>query len=400
MLTEDDRLEAALEALRAQERDIAALGWATPWTVDLELLTVLVRSGRWDEARAVASGVLVDDLTPEDRRSNLGVSAAWAALLWARSGDLDLADRAVGVSRAATSGAIQAHYVEPLTQAEGELALLRLRPQQAVAAAERGLAILADTVEEDALHRLHGLRIRALGQVAASRRRGDHAAVEVLEAALATMRNLDAARSARRAMGGRSIGALLAEAAAEGASAGSSRDAAGDASDLWAEAASLWSGIGEPHRVAHARLREAEACLVRGFDRHRAESSLREAHRIAIRLAARPLAEDIRGLARRARIALPAEGPDEQPEPSGPAREAPEPVVLPGDPHGLTDREHEVLELLAAGRTNREIGEALFISPKTAGVHVSNILGKLGAANRVEAASIAYRLQLIDPGRR
>jgi DNA-binding NarL/FixJ family response regulator len=50
-----------------------------------------------------------------------------------------------------------------------------------------------------------------------------------------------------------------------------------------------------------------------------------------------------------------------------------------------------VLSLLARGMSNREIGTELFITPKTASVHVSNILGKLGAASRTEAAAIAYR---------
>jgi DNA-binding CsgD family transcriptional regulator len=62
---------------------------------------------------------------------------------------------------------------------------------------------------------------------------------------------------------------------------------------------------------------------------------------------------------------------------------------------GLTPREREVLALVAAGRTNRQIGEALFISDKTASVHVSNILAKLGVANRSEAAAVAHRLHLV-----
>ena len=63
----------------------------------------------------------------------------------------------------------------------------------------------------------------------------------------------------------------------------------------------------------------------------------------------------------------------------------------------LTAREQDVLRLLAQGRTNRQIGEALFISGKTASVHVSNILAKLGAASRGEAVAIAYREGLIKP---
>jgi DNA-binding CsgD family transcriptional regulator len=65
---------------------------------------------------------------------------------------------------------------------------------------------------------------------------------------------------------------------------------------------------------------------------------------------------------------------------------------------GLTDREREVLLLLAGGRSNPEIAQALFISPKTASVHVSNILAKLGVGGRVEAAAVVHRLGV--PGTR
>ena len=75
---------------------------------------------------------------------------------------------------------------------------------------------------------------------------------------------------------------------------------------------------------------------------------------------------------------------------------------MPGDPgtgageFGLTERELEVLRLVAAGRSNREIAAELFISPKTASVHVSNILGKLGVASRGEAAARAHTFRLFD----
>lgn len=65
--------------------------------------------------------------------------------------------------------------------------------------------------------------------------------------------------------------------------------------------------------------------------------------------------------------------------------------------HGLTERELEVLRLLSQGRTNREIGAELLISTGTAGVHVSNILRKLGVSSRVQAAGVAHRLGL-GPG--
>jgi DNA-binding CsgD family transcriptional regulator len=102
----------------------------------------------------------------------------------------------------------------------------------------------------------------------------------------------------------------------------------------WAAAVAAWGRLGQPYRVAYAGFRQAEVLLV-ASDRDTAA------------------------------------------------------VVL-----GLTRREAEVLGLVAAGRSNRQIAQALFISPNTVGVHVSNILAKLGVAGRVEAAAIAHRLGL------
>jgi DNA-binding CsgD family transcriptional regulator len=88
-------------------------------------------------------------------------------------------------------------------------------------------------------------------------------------------------------------------------------------------------------------------------------------------------------LSRRARIDLEAAGATASPVPDS-------------VPFGLTDREREVLALVAAGRSNGQIAAALFISPKTASVHVSNILAKLGVSGRVEAAAVAHRLGLTE----
>jgi DNA-binding NarL/FixJ family response regulator len=82
---------------------------------------------------------------------------------------------------------------------------------------------------------------------------------------------------------------------------------------------------------------------------------------------------------------------DQQPAPTGP--------VDAGKALGLSERELEVLQLIAAGKTNRQIATELFITEKTAAHHVSSILGKLGAATRVEAAAIAYRTGLSDAKR-
>jgi DNA-binding NarL/FixJ family response regulator len=126
---------------------------------------------------------------------------------------------------------------------------------------------------------------------------------------------------------------------------------------------------------ARCRLRFAEALLA-ADRREEAAAEAHAARETALRLGAAPLLERVDALLRRGRLAEPA------PVPGGPAR--------------LTAREQDVLRLLALGRSNRRIGEELFITGKTASVHVSNILAKLGAASRTEAVSIAYREGLIS----
>jgi DNA-binding CsgD family transcriptional regulator len=143
----------------------------------------------------------------------------------------------------------------------------------------------------------------------------------------------------------------------------------------WDAAAAAWERLGQPYPAAYAHLRAAAAAAARGRD---AADRLRRAAELAAQLGARPLLQQVSRLARLARVDLPG----------GEAAD--------GAPFGLTGRELEVLRLVATGRANRDIASELFISPKTASVHVSNILGKLGVATRVEAAAVAHRLHLVD----
>ena len=113
-----------------------------------------------------------------------------------------------------------------------------------------------------------------------------------------------------------------------------------------------------------------------------------EAHGIAFRLGAQPLRREIEATAKRARINL-----------SGYLQDTAE-EAKPTGSFGLTARELEVLELVVAGRMNRDIAKTLFITENTAGVHVSNILAKLGVARRTEAAAIAHELGLVEPIRK
>ncbi len=137
--------------------------------------------------------------------------------------------------------------------------------------------------------------------------------------------------------------------------------------------------------MAYTRYRLGEALLAAHAPRREAEAALSEAFAVATQLSATPLLGWIEALARRARVSI-------EPVTSPPA---PSEVDQPAaDDHGLTTREREVLALVAEGYTNRRIAETLFISESTAGVHVSNILGKLGVASRTEAAAVAARLAI------
>jgi len=150
----------------------------------------------------------------------------------------------------------------------------------------------------------------------------------------------------------------------------------------WQEALRAWEVATDIWPLTYTRFRLAEALCGTG-ERATATDLLRDAARTCERLGAQPLLDDVLALARRARIDLEAAGATASP--------APDSV-----PFGLTDREREVLALVSAGRSNGQIAAALFISPKTASVHVSNILAKLGVSGRVEAAAVAHRLGLTE----
>jgi DNA-binding CsgD family transcriptional regulator len=158
------------------------------------------------------------------------------------------------------------------------------------------------------------------------------------------------------------------------------------------EEAERWAAVGEVatelghrwHRI-YAGWRRAEALVAAGTVGAAAEVAA-GARTDAVAIEARPLVDELDALSRRARLGdLGAGAVTDAPSASG------EPAPRYGD-LGLTPREVEVLALLAEGRTNGEIGAALYISTRTAGVHVSNILAKLGVRSRTQAAAVAHRV--------
>lgn len=161
----------------------------------------------------------------------------------------------------------------------------------------------------------------------------------------------------------------------------------------WAEVAEAWSGSERPFPEAYARLREGESIMLRRGERLAAERALQRAYATSKGLGAGPLMREIEALARHAR--LDPHGARSNAEPGDPTNgSAPLEAIDSRDGYGFTRREHEVLTLVAGGWSNQQIADELFISRKTASVHVSNIFAKLAVHTRVEAAAIAHRIGL------
>jgi DNA-binding CsgD family transcriptional regulator len=152
----------------------------------------------------------------------------------------------------------------------------------------------------------------------------------------------------------------------------------------WAAAIAAARAAGDAYLIAYALLRGAQQAWV-DDDRDAAVPRLEESARLAARLGAAPLLDDAQALARRARLRV----AETDPISAAGLEQTTQPPI---ETFGLTDREIEVLGLVAAGRSNPQIAAELFISPKTASVHVSNILSKLNVTSRGEAAALAHRL--------
>lgn len=212
-----------------------------------------------------------------------------------------------------------------------------------------------------------GLRAEADRREAGAADAGAPRAVEELDA------GVHALHHAQRKVYGRPRGTDAACNAAM-AEADAARARGRDDPARWRAAVAAADATQQPWPRAYARLRLACALLTSGGARAEATELLRGAHGLGATLGAYLLVRDIEAAATRFRVALAAEA-------------ATDPLAR----FGLTAREQEVLALVAAGLSNREIADALYISVKTASVHVTNILRKLGVTNRVQAAAIAHR---------
>ena len=258
------------------------------------------------------------------------------------------------------------------------------RPGDARVTVAAGLALLGEVDQADLVAELclAGLAVEAALAERAAARRDEKERAQASRIAASLLERARAAAGADGVVVTAAVRAMLLTAEAEW-----TRAAAHGDPGRWAAAAGAWDDLGCPWPAAYARWRHAEALLHCGAPRAEAAVPLRQAQATARRLGAQPLLAEVELLARRARIAP-------EPTATGGSETAAVQPGAPGDELGLTPREREVLALVAQGRTNRQIGETLFISEKTASVHVSNILAKLGVANRAEAADTVHRIGL------
>ncbi len=377
-----ESLDVAREGIAEAER----LGTARSFGALLEgnAAHELLRLGWWDEAEAMTEAALAR-----------GVAAgplAWLRIVRARldvaRGRFASADGELrAIDAASDPGAVQPYlgwwYVAraeaavwredaatALEVVESGFSDARLRTIDASIAtlAALGLAAAADLVETGAPDSPMVVRALAAGKLI--RQRVDR----VRRSGMATPPDLPTA--------GRAAGQWVATARMALVEAESARLRRRQTTAAWRRLISAAEVEERTPLAAYGRYRLAAALLATHGDRGSAATALRDAHAGALALGADPLVAAIETLARRARITVVAAAA----EASGQDR-----------PFDLTQREIEVLTLVAAGRSNREIGETLYISPKTASVHVSNILGKLGVDGRLEAATLAIRLGIVTP---
>ncbi|MBW4720021.1 helix-turn-helix transcriptional regulator [Saccharothrix obliqua] len=349
------------------------LSWST-FGLELRILQVLTRyyRGDWDQAAVAAE--------PPGLRVSSTVSARLAAAgthVMVGRGEFDQAEKLLGELRADWHRDIQIALITGGTGAE--LALWRGRPEHAV---ER----VADAIDWSAREgewMLAGIRLAAIGVsgyadlAARARRRKD---VEAERSAVAAGRELAGYARTTAERGSPRTGSLGPEGRAwlVRAAAEESRLEGGGDVARWLAAVGAFA-FGMVFEEAVCRWRAAEALLAEDR-RDEAVTQLRAAADVADRLSAVPLRDAVRLTARRARVSLGAEAPRSRVDP-------------------FTPRERSVLGLVALGRTNREVGEELYISEKTVSVHLTRIMAKLGASRRAEAVAIAYDRGLLDqPG--
>ncbi len=371
-----DALAVINEGLQeVRDRVGQAFGWMT-----LTLSALAFEAGEWDAARASAGPPL---------GSLAGVQLIFGLL---RDAELALGEGDESLARerllaaeplVRVTGEAQWHgqygsLMGELSRRGGELE----QAQSAVARALDELEVCTDDVMRIARVTAVGAAVEADRALRARDLREPETEIDALARVRIHLDRLAAAAED----GGPVEAAWLAVGTAEQA-----RAQGADQPSLWQAAAERWDGLGRPYCAAMARWRQAEA-LVGADQRPAAAEVAGRALEAAERLGAGWLSGELAGLCARARLELTSRTPAADGDGSSPAGgERPEDTELP---FGLTPRELQVLTLMAEGATNRQIGVALFMAEKTASVHVSRILNKLGVRSRTQAAAMAHRLHI------
>lgn len=360
--------EGVLVARRGAER-MAALGFGRTYQTRLlaSAANGLFRVGQWSEAQEVIATAL--------RHRPSGADAVELLLARCRLsvgyGDVAAAERDLDAVATVLAGGGARHVLPMLTLRAG-LAMWQGRHADARAAVQRGLT---ETRSDDlvllGVLAWHGLRAEAEAQ-AGRQVAVDPGAIRRLKVVVDRVAKgaVEAARPVRAVIDG-----YLDLCAAELSRLEERHDP-----EPWARVAAAWDRRHHPYPAAYARLRQAEASFARRTRRAAAITALRQAYATALAMGAKPLAAEIMTMASRARVPLEADGAA---------------AAAPSDPGGelatLTAREREVLAAVAEGLTNREIGQRLFISERTVGVHVSHIFDKLQVRTRVQATGVYLR---------
>ena len=329
----------------------------------------MVALGRWDEAEATVAkvGKLI---------GNCGNHPYLVrAVIAIRRGRFEDARTELDILRRATENLEDVQFRGEYLLRSAEMALAEDKPLEAYDLADQALSLAASTDDTDFIPEVCAIGARALGDrlvdARAHGRRHDQVKLQLLGGELAD-RVDEVAR--RVADGG---GSPSPRASAFGAQCVAEVTRLHDPdADAWARTAEHWKSLRQPLEAAYCEWREAEALLAMRARRAGAAKLLRHAWRTCSELGAAPSLRRVEDLAQRARITLDAETAAE--------RHAAEVAAN----LGITQRELEVLGCLAAGKSDAQIAESLFISKKTASVHVSNLLRKLDAGSRYEAAEI------------
>ena len=332
---------------------------------------IKMREGAWSEARAILDHALARPSRGPVRLELLH----HAVMLWTAEGRLDEAASLAEELSVLARSFIGQQMIVPSYTAAIELAAWQDEPERGVELLDESLGRLRSPDDPIWTRRLYAIGARVCADEAERIRGRRDAAAKIAALRSRVLGLVEAARyeglpnstvhlPETRAWVGQVDAELL------------RLDQAPGEATAWRATAERWAVLGLPAEEAYARWREAGAWLS-SDERRAAIAALQRGHSVAESVGAGAVRAGLERLATRARLKVAPIGGERRSQPAPPL--------------GLTPREAEVLALVARGLTNRQIAADLFISEKTAGVHVSNILAKLDVISRAQAAAVAVQ---------